>query len=404
MLATATARSRRRCLSAAIVGALALNSAATFAAPFVYVPENGTASAAQANFFARIDLSNQTETPATPIAVINNPTADPRTAFSAAVLSDATGKLFISDQGNAKAVLQVDVKNITNATTSLQATVYTTGGDPKGLTVDHSGKHVFVTTFDGQTITVIDTSQAGGNPTDVEFQTSGSPSGAEPADVKLNLSGTVAYVSDASTDQRLCRFNAVAPPFADGIPDADCVVVGASAPGDDTFGSAQLNSVAVSPDGTRVYVLGRGDSSISVVDVTKSPMQLLHALQPGIGTANGIAINQSGKLAYVTNNLGHLFTLDLTKLDQGQDPIVRDLIASTHLGQLQGLSISADGRSLLVADNAPSALHIIDLTVPLNDPAPTIKDITVPGGPVALATSPDDRVFVSEFGSSAAGG
>jgi DNA-binding beta-propeller fold protein YncE len=390
------------------VSVLALNSAVVLAAPFAYVPEAGKSNGDLSNFFVRVDLATQATTPAAPIQVVNNPTADPRTVFTGVAVNEATGQLFIADKGNAKGVLQVDTRNITNATASLPTKAYITGGDPKSVTVDRSGRHVFVATDDGQTITVVDTSLSGAAAVkDVDFQTTSAPSGPAPADVELNLSGTVAYVSDQSVDQRVCRFNAVSPPFATGIPDSDCVAAGASLPGENEFGSAQLNKLAVSPDGTRVYVLGHGDNSISVIDATKSPMQLVggRGVLPGTGNMNGIAIDHTGKVAYVTNNLGHLYTISLTNLENGQPSIIRDLAPGT-LGQMQGVSISPDGKSLLVADATISGFHIIDLTGPLTAANPMIKDIAVPGGSVAYGqfTIPDDRIFVSEFGVMAAGG
>jgi len=402
-------RLKQRSRARAVACAFILNSTAAVAAPFAYIPEHGKSTGDPSNFFVRIDLTTQTATPAGPIAITNNPTADPRTSFTGVSLNDRSGQLFISDKGNAKSVLQLDIRNITGGTSSIPAKVYATGGNPSGLATDQSGRHVFVATEDGQTVTVIDTSLTGvAAMQDVHFPTGSAPSGPSPADVKLNLSGTFAYVSDESTDQRFCRFNAVSPPFDSGIPASDCVIAGASLPGEPEFGSAQLNALAISPDGTRAYVLGRGDNSISVIDTTKSPMKLVggRGILLGTGNLNGIAIDQTGKVAYMTSNLGHVFTISLSSLESGGQPaIIRDLAPGT-LGQLQGVSISADGKSLLIADATISGFHIVDLTVPPTTTNPAISDVVVPGGPLAYGqfTSADDRIFVSEFGSMAAGG
>ncbi len=402
MQQTVIARSQRRWLSAAIVGALAFNSMAASAAPFAYIPEANKSNGALSNFFVRVDLSNvnaPTTSPIAPIAVINNPTADPRTVFSGVAFNDVTGQLFIADHGNAKGVLQVDTRGITTTgPASIQATVYTTGGDPKGLTTDRSGKHVFVATDDGQTVTIINTNPGPGETQiqDVEFKTTSTASGPAPADVRLNLSGTTAYVSDQSVDQRVCRFNAVSPPFTAKIPDSDCVFAGSSIPGDFEFGSAQLNSVAVSPDATRVYVLGHGDDSITAIDVTNATMQTVNGrgVQPGTGNLNGIAIDPSGKFAYATNNLGHLYVLDLVFLDTPAalnpptppattTPVVVRDFAPGNLGQLQGVSITPDGKSLLLTDATISGFHLIEIAKLLpggNPVAADVKDVAVPGG------------------------
>jgi YVTN family beta-propeller protein len=415
----ATVAPQRHWLSAAIVGALALNSVFAFAAPFAYVPENTNADNTPTDLFWRVDVATEKASPTAPISVASgNLDADTATKFVGVAVNDATNRLFLADQGHAKSVLQVDINNISPTTTIRVPKVYPTGGDPTGLTVERSGKRVFVATFDGQTVTVIDTTKCAAtatNPncgntglTDIEFNITGAR-GINPADVRLNISDTVGYVSDGSDSQLVCRFNAVTPPFGDGpgdgIQDGDCVGAGFEP---DT--GADLHALAVSPDGARVYVLGRSDNSVSVIDTTKSPMALVNVIQIGGGSNNGIVVDRSGRIAYVSDNKGHLRTLDLVKLEDptktADQVTVRDLTSPTHLGMLEGLALTPDGKSLLVIDKAPERLHIIDVSGPLNNPTPTITDVATKGGSQAFGqfTSPDDRIFVSEIGPMATGG
>ncbi|MEP6484954.1 MAG: YncE family protein [Rudaea sp.] len=383
--------------------------------PFAYVPSNDTGT----NTFSIVNL-------ATKLKVGNDVVIDPpdhpqgtSSAFYGVAVSPKTGMLFISDDGRSEAVFQIDISKIGTATNPV-VKYYNVGNNPHGMAVDPSGKHVYVAQFGVSNVSIIDTT-ANNDPNNhnagissVDFGKLSGSNGAQPFDVKLNLGGTVAYVSDASTNGRVCRFNAVAPPAS--VSDADCVAVG-TAP---NSGGENPNALAVSPDGTRVYVVNRNDNSISVLDTTQvdatthNPILTIvrsFKLRFGgnvIAGPNGIAINPSGKRAYVGMSTGHILSVDLLLADKNPlqnppEPVVLDLTNPAQISNVLGVAISPDAQRVVAADFDTGLLHFVNI---VNDVDSYDGSVPVNAGPRAFGqfAGPDDRIFVSEIGSTAAGG
>jgi YVTN family beta-propeller protein len=64
--------------------------------------------------------------------------------------------------------------------------------------------------------------------------------------------------------------------------------------------------VAISPDGSRVYVANRGDGTVRVLDTTTD--QILNTITVG-SAPTGIAITPDGKRAYVTDSINSIYEL-----------------------------------------------------------------------------------------------
>lgn len=346
--------------------ALAANGEVVLAAgPYAYVPSNFNATVSV------VDVGNTSDTPSQfAIDTSRNP------GFFGVALNAATGMLYMSadyDEG---------VYQMNTATGSLVRR-YSVGDNPRGIAVDASGKHVYVANFASASLSVIDTTTQ--MVTDVGLSPNTSAF-ANPLGVALNLAGTRAYVTDTSVGHRLCKVNTSA------LPDVidDCIVVGDN-------DSANPTALAVSPDGSRVYVVIHGHgSSVEVVDVTGSQMRVLRSIPVNFGSPNGIAVSASGKRAYVGTAGGKIVALNLEHADDpGQDPVIGaiedpDQVIST----VQGVSISPDGTRLLAADFS-GKLHVVDI---VNDANTLIDSVTVNLGPYALGqfTKPD-AIFVSGF-------
>ena len=385
-----TVRSLRRCARGIVVlGTFVVSTGPALAAgPFAYVPAHDTS----VNTFSVVDLSDKTVSP--PVTVsLNGDTTGTTTAFFGVALSRATGMLFISDDGHTESVFQIDTRSNTTVKE------YFVGNNPRGLAVDAGGTRVFAAQFNGTGVAVIDTSKTGSAAvTQVDFGNLSGLAFAKPYDVKLNPAGTVAFVTDASVGQRLCRFSAIAPPAS--VTDDDCVAVGA----DPNSQSANPNALAVSPDGTRVYVVNHSESSVSVVDtmqvdaVTHKPkLVVLRTFGLGFSSPNGIAVNPSGRRGYVGTGLGHILSIDLRAAENTQtnpDPVVNDL-NDPAVFSVQGMAISPDGTRLLAADAATDKLHFINI---VNDADTYDTSVSVSGGPVALGEfAPRDGVFAGSF-------
>lgn len=368
---TAARQPQRRWAGARIMSmlvALAMNSAAALAAgPYAYLPSYFR------NTVSVVDLSDTAATPGTfTVSGTEN-----NSGYYGVALSAKDGMLYISDYVN-ETVFQIDTA------TGVTVHSYFVGVSPRGIAVDPSGRHVYVANSASSGLSIIDTStfEVG----EVDFGSLSGSAFPSPIGVALNLSGTRAYVSDTSVGHRVCRINIASPPA--NVSNSDCVVVGAV---DDD--GANPSALAVSPDGTRVYVVNHSESSVSVVDT--AGLVVTRTFPLGYSSPNGIAISASGKRAYVGTSLGKIIALDLTRVaDTEQDPVM-DVISDPAIFAVQGVAISPDGTRLLAVDNGNSQLHLINI---VGDADIRVGGVNVNQGPYAIGqfTKPD-AIFVSGF-------
>jgi len=345
-----------------------LDVASAFAAePYAYLPSSShpTVSA--------VELSNTAAVPAT-ITVTGT---ENTTGFYGTALSDKGDRLYVSDQVN-ETVFEIDT------TTGVTTHAYFVGSNPRGVAVDPGGRHVYVADFASASLSVIDTTTHA--VTGVDFGSLSGAANPSPSGIALNLAGTRAYVTDASVGHRLCRINLVALPAS--VANADCAVVGAA---DDD--GANPNAVAVSPDGTRAYVVNHGEATVSAVDT--ATLAVTRTFPLGYGSPNGIAISASGRRAYVGTGLGRVIVLDLARVpNAASDPVI-DVIDDAAIFAVNGLSISPDGTHLLVADTGNDELHVVDV---VGDADAVVATVGVNQSPIAMGRFVrPDAIFVSGF-------
>jgi YVTN family beta-propeller protein len=261
---------------------------------------------------------------------------------------------------------------------------YFVGSNPRGIAVYPSGVHVYVADFASAGLSIINTTTQA--VTEVDFGTLSGVANPSPNGVALNLAGTRAYVTDASVGHRLCRINLLSPPSS--LANGDCVVVGAA---DDD--GANPNALAVSPDGTRVYVVNHGEATISVVDT--GSFSVARTFPLGFGSPNGIAISASGRRAYVGTGLGKIIVIDLGRVpNSSEDPVI-DVIDDAAVFAVNGLSISPDGTRLLVVDTGNDQLHLVDIVA---DADALVASVDVNQSPIAMGRfARPDAIFVAGF-------
>lgn len=151
--------------------------------------------------------------------------------------------------------------------------------------------------------------------------------------------------------------------------------------------------LAVSPDGTKVYVANQGDetntiaSCISVIDTASNT-----AGTPIITSANGttktafVAFSPDGSKAYASNG----GTDEVVVIDTATDSIIDNI--NTGVGP-QGLAVNHAGTRLYVANATEGSVTVIDTS---NDQVVTTIPISPTAGSVqVLVTQDDQKVYVT---------
>ncbi|HEV7129994.1 MAG TPA: YncE family protein, partial [Ktedonobacterales bacterium] len=148
---------------------------------------------------------------------------------------------------------------------------------------------------------------------------------------------------------------------------------------------ASPHGIALAPDGRYLYVACVNGGAIAIIDTTTQLLAGQIALPPG-AHPYGVALSRDGRYLYVPDNFaGRLFTIDTA---------TRQLIGETPIGQAAALIIrSSDGNTLYVTNGRSGTVSVLDLRA---DPAHPRPQATVRVGlfPHGLTLTPDGRYLV----------
>ncbi|WP_194927098.1 phospholipase D-like domain-containing protein [Catenulispora pinisilvae] len=140
-------------------------------------------------------------------------------------------------------------------------------------------------------------------------------------------------------------------------------------------------AVAVTPDGTKAYVVGN-NGSISVVDTASDT--LTSSLLSGPGHL-GIAMAVDGRHAYITNSRADTVSV----LDTSTDTITGTIPVGHNP---YGVAAAPDGRHLYVTDNVSNSVSVID-----TETNAVTDTIAVGVAPIGVAVTPDgSKVYVPD--------
>lgn len=147
--------------------------------------------------------------------------------------------------------------------------------------------------------------------------------------------------------------------------------------------------VAVSPDGTRVYVTNTisPDGTVSVIDTATDSVI---ATVPAGQQPTGIVVSPDGKRIYVAS-----FGSDKVSVIDAKKLQISNTISLPGLGNMRGIAISPDGRRLYVADEGANGVEAVDTLT--GKVVGSISGFTAPWG---VAVSPDgSRLYVTDWSS-----
>ncbi len=149
-----------------------------------------------------------------------------------------------------------------------------------------------------------------------------------------------------------------------------------------TWSSSGDSEIAVSPDGTRIYVARPLDGNVVVLDATT----LAPIGNPVVADyGSDMVVSPDGRRLYLARE-GSGGSLRIV------DTVTRTVVGSVPVGvETTDLAISADGRTVYVADGYANSVHVIDTVAGTRAAEITLGPPTYLSTPAGLALSPDGR-------------
>lgn len=283
--------------------------------------------------------------------------ANNTTTRTTAVTGAGTRQVWTANAGTSTAI------SIINPDTNSSIGTLTLSAPAYGIAFAPNGARAYAVNFTTNNIAAVDTS-ASGPPIGVV----GNVAVASPVQAEVGPDSDRLYVTTAN----------------DSVVVIDTATLGilATIP----VGSSP-DGLAVSPDGTQVYVANRNSNSVSVINTTSNTV---------VGTVNvgtfpvEVALSPNGKRLYVTN-----FFDDTVSV---VDTSVNTVVATIDVGSgPQGLAVTPDGGKVYVANFNDDTVSVIDAAS-----NGVVATPVVSGSPNGVVASPDGNfVYVTAYNGSA---
>jgi len=202
--------------------------------------------------------------------------------------------------------------------------------------------------------------------------------GSNPNGVAVTPDGTKVYVANSDWD------NVSTIDTISVIDTAIDTVIARVPVGNKPWGAAAIS------DGTKVYVTNEGSDTVSVIDATTN--NVIKSVPVG-SNPRGIVVSPDGKTVYVTNSdwWNNISVIDTVF---AIDTATNTVIANVSVGDKPwGVAVSPDGTKLYVANYGSNTTSVIDTAT--NSVTATVP---VGWGPVGVAVTPDGKkVYVASY-------
>jgi YVTN family beta-propeller protein len=163
-------------------------------------------------------------------------------------------------------------------------------------------------------------------------------------------------------------------------------------------GISDPEGVAISPDGTKVYVVQAYTNTISVINTTTNTVS--YTLQSGTAYlgSNGAAISPNGLNLYVTTYPGVVNVINTIN----NTSYAQIILGTGTGGSPNGIAFAPDGKKVYVAGspsgNSPGYVYAIDTNVNNATYNTIIATVEVDPSPGGLAVTPDGKkVYVASY-------
>lgn len=227
------------------------------------------------------------------------------------------------------------------------------GAQPVHMVASPDGRYIFVTNFSGSSVSVVDTT--------IWRVTRTIRTPAAPHSIVLSPDGRLAYVA--------CYLGAA----ITVLDIAQQAIVGTIP----LPAQARPYGLNISRDGRYLYTSDNFSSQLYTLDTTTRTA--VAAVQVGLRPAL-IARSPNGSMLYVANGGSH----NLSAVDIASNPAAPHVIATTSLdGYPHGVSVTPDGRYVIVADTVSGDVSIVDALSHLV--IATVQGMKNPNDTLALA-------------------
>ena len=236
-----------------------------------------------------------------------------------------------------------------------------TGANSDGLAITPNGKFAYVTNYQANTVSVIDTQ------TNTVVDTIADPSFREPIRVAITPDGRDAYVTNQLNPGTISVIDTATNTVVQVITDTSFI---------------QPWDIAFTPDGKFAYVVDLGNGTFHAVHVIDLATNTVVGSPIPVGTSpREIVFTPDGDYAYVTNSGDGTVSV----ISTATNTVVNTIAVGAAP---RGDAITPDGQFVYVTNSGDGTVSVINTALALTDPADAVvSTVTIGGSPWGVAIS-----------------